>query len=108
MKDKLNRQLYGRWRHILERCYCPSRKDFKYYGGRGVVVETEWHDYGNFKTWFMMALSETHDLTLVVDRIDPSRGYGPGNCRLISVRENAIRSIKCRDAKGRFATRKDK
>lgn len=103
-----NKQLYGRWRHILERCYCPWRKDYKYYGAKGVGVSEEWHEYGNFKDWFVNTLSGRECDGLVVDRIDPRYGYGPNNCRLITVRENAQRAIKCRDAKGRFAIGKDK
>lgn len=107
-RDKFTKQLYNRWHHIMERCYCKYRKDYKYYGAKGISVDAEWHWFGSFYQWFVeilnfktMAGFKFEDL--VVDRIDPTKNYGPGNCRLITVRENAKLSIKRRDSRGRFA-----
>lgn len=36
--------LYGVWRDMNRRCYLPSRKDYKHYGGRGIAVAKEWQD----------------------------------------------------------------
>lgn len=103
--------LYNRWKHIRERCTNPKRKDYKWYGAKGVTIDPEWHSFKNFRRWFEVALrvyvinTNTNAVyrQLVIDRVDPRFGYGPGNCRLISVSENSRRAIKNRDLKGRFA-----
>lgn len=105
--------LYNRWKHIRERCTNPKRKDYKWYGAKGIEMCEEWNSYAAFHSWFFEALlkytkdnnTSVYSGDLVVDRIDSGRGYSPDNCRLTTVRENARLSIKNRDSKGRFATR---
>ena len=43
--------LKSRWKHMKERCENPKRKDYKYYGGKGVAVCEAWHDYRTFRKW---------------------------------------------------------
>ena len=97
--------LKSRWKHMKERCENPKRKDYKYYGGKGVAVCEAWHDYRTFRKWFYYAMiSEgSYNLkVLVIDRRNPNEGYYPDNCHLVTVQENARRSIKGRNAKGQF------
>lgn len=44
-EDKL---LKKTWHHMIERCYNTSCKEYPYYGGSGVFVDTEWHCFANF------------------------------------------------------------
>jgi len=69
--------LYSVYYDILRRCYDDSRKDYKHYGGKGILVCDSWlsfrnliHDMGN---GFKPGLS--------IDRIDASKGYCVDNCR---------------------------
>ena len=36
---------------MLQRCYNPKRPQYKNYGGRGITVCDEWHDYETFRAW---------------------------------------------------------
>ena len=49
---------------------------FYLYGGRGIRVCEEWAKFANFLR-DMGERPEGH----TIDRIDPARGYEPGNCR---------------------------
>lgn len=105
----IGRSLYHRWRQMLARCENPRRKDYCYYGARGVRVCLDWHDFRAFRRWFYYETVKTRGYpvaALSVDRVDPNMGYSPCNCRLITTRENSLRAIKCRDGRGRFAKAK--
>ena len=85
-------RLYVIWRSIKERTSNPNRKDFKYYGGRGISMFNPWlNDYPAFRSW---ALENGYDETAkrgrcTIDRIDNSKGYCPDNCRFVSMRVQA-------------------
>lgn len=106
--NSTRKTLYNRWHHIMERCYNPSRKDYKYYGEKGVCVCIDWHSFKEFEKWFNQELENTalhlfvERSRIVVDRINPHGWYAPSNCQLITDSENSHKAIKGRDAKGRF------
>ena len=66
------------------RCNNPNRKDYKWYGGRGIIVCEEWRQYPEFKKW-----AESHGYTeaLTIDRINPNEGYSPNNCKWATRKE---------------------
>ena len=67
---------YNTWRAMMRRCYKQQDKDYPRYGGKGVVVCSQWHDYKNFAA----DMGEPNgDETL--DRVDPYGDYTPENCR---------------------------
>lgn len=43
---------YAKWRNMLGRCYNVNEKSYSRYGGRGVFVCKEWHNFQNFAEWF--------------------------------------------------------
>lgn len=47
-KHPLHRHLHAVWTSMLERCYSPKCKEYKYYGAKGVTVATRWHCYAAF------------------------------------------------------------
>jgi hypothetical protein len=71
-------KLYKRWTSMIQRCENPNNDFYQNYGGRGISVCDEWHDYAAFKEW---SISNGYDEKLSIDRIDVDGNYEPGNCR---------------------------
>lgn len=87
-KKGANGTLYNSWKAMKARCYIPSNKRFKHYGGRGIRVCIQWYDYRNFKKW---ALANGHRNGLTIDRRDNDGHYEPENCQWITRKENTIK-----------------
>lgn len=85
----LEKTIYSRWHHIKERCNNPN---YKGYGAKGIRVDEPWaSDFTTFYNWFIEELAG-RELTkyLQVDRFPDKNGnYGPANCRLATMTENA-------------------
>jgi hypothetical protein len=73
-----NNRLYHIWFGIKERCYNKKHPHYHRYGGRGIILCSEWHDYPVFYNW---ALSHGYDDNLTIDRKNNDEGYSPDNCR---------------------------
>jgi hypothetical protein len=69
---------YAAWLRIRQRCYNPSCREYRYYGGRGIGLAPEWRD--DFAA-FLAGVGKRPSLQASLDRIDNSRGYEPGNVR---------------------------
>ncbi|MDR2945932.1 MAG: AP2 domain-containing protein [Candidatus Adiutrix sp.] len=82
-------KLYRIWCAMRNRCSNPNRSNYQYYGGKGVTVCPEWHDYAAFKTW---ALANGYADDLEIDRIDSGGDYSPDNCQWITGFENKSRA----------------
>jgi hypothetical protein len=65
------------WQNMLNRCRNPRTKDWKNYGGRGVVVCDRWRSWDAFICDVGFAPSPEHTL----DRKDNDGNYEPGNVR---------------------------
>lgn len=79
-------RLHNIWTGMLNRCRNPKVKRYECYGGRGITVCDEWHNYLSFKKW---ALSNGYAPELSIDRINVDGNYEPSNCRWITMREQA-------------------
>ena len=66
----------------MGRCYSPKHSMYKYYGGRGITVFSEWHNYQNF-------LRDTGPRPpgLTAHRIDGDKNYEPENFKWATGKE---------------------
>lgn len=79
-------RLYSVWKGMNNRCNNENTDYYKYYGGKGIKVCSEWTDYAVFRDW-ALANGYTDDLTL--DRIDVNGDYCPQNCRWLTTKEQS-------------------
>jgi len=78
-------RLYKAWRNMHDRVQGHVK------AGNGTTpwkgLEVGFTDFEHFRAWSLAnGYSRGHNS---LDRIDPSRGYTPENCRWVSVRENS-------------------
>lgn len=66
---------YKTWAHMLGRCENPGDHAYARYGGRGIRVCTEWHEFENF----LRDMGEKPE-GLTLDRIDNDSDYYLKNC----------------------------
>ena len=66
---------YNTWKGMMHRCYNKSSEHYDRYGGRGIEVCKEWHDFDVYNEWFQ----RTNIDGLTMDRTDNDKGYEPSN-----------------------------
>jgi hypothetical protein len=69
-------KIYRVWSGIIQRCNNPNNKDYKDYGGRGIVVCKRWLKFENF----LKDMGEV-PFGLTLDRINNDKNYYKKNCR---------------------------
>lgn len=84
---------YTKWNRMLSRCYLKTDAQYPFYGGSGVTVCDEWHNYQNFAKWFYENYNVfNNDVVLDKDIRYPEsfKGfcYCPRYCCLVSSRVN--------------------
>ena len=71
---------YISYNSMKQRCCYPKHKKYSFYGGSGIFVCDRWlHSFSNF----IDDMGERPEGTSL-DRIDPSKGYEPVNCRWVT------------------------
>ena len=82
-----NRRLRGIFAKMLNRCYSPNNKDYRFYGEKGISVYQEWlDDPKSFEDW---AFDNGYQDNLTIDRINSDNNYCPENCQWIPIEENS-------------------
>ncbi len=79
-------RLRSRWVKMLSRCEDHDNVQYKDYGGRGIKVCKEWHDFNKFYDW---CISNGVQSDLQIDRINNDGDYKPSNCRIVTRKENS-------------------
>ena len=80
-------RLYNIWKCMVLRCEDESRQYYYRYGGRGIKVCDEWHDFKTFVEW---SYSNGYEDGLSIDRIDNDLGYCPNNCRWVTPHDQSL------------------
>lgn len=80
-------RLYHIWASMKSRCDNPKNKSFKYYGGKGILVCSAWHEFVAFSNW---AKASGYNEKLEIDRKDGSKNYSPENCRWATKSQQAL------------------
>lgn len=92
--------LYGVWEQMRSRCRNRNNPRYEHYGAKGIDLCEEWNDYGVFREWafangyYVVDPDTPKKDRISIDRIDPSKGYFPDNCRWITVSENSVHRRK--------------
>jgi len=73
------------WKGVKERCYVPTIKAYKNYGGRGIVVCDEW--LNSFTIFYEWSIANGYSIELTLDRIDNNGNYCPENCKWTTLSE---------------------
>lgn len=80
--NKSNTRIFNIWIGIKQRCYDSKRKNYKYYGARGIKVCDEWqNDFMSFYNW---SINNGYKEGLTIDRINVDGNYEPSNCRWLT------------------------
>lgn len=95
-----NHPLFRKLHRMKERCYDKNACDYKYYGGKGVVICQEWLD--DFISFYDWSINNGWVKGLTIDRINPNGNYEPSNCRYVpmTVQYNNKRRIMSTNTSG--------
>lgn len=70
-------QMIRRWYGMMSRCYNKQDSSYKLYGGRGILVCQEWHDFRRFLCFWGFPPFDG----ATMERINNDIGYEPLNCK---------------------------
>jgi len=80
-------KVHAAWAHMVDRCTNPANPSYCNYGGRGIVLCTEWRE--SFAAFYAEVGDPPHR-SMTLERIDNERGYEPGNCRWATYTDQVV------------------
>lgn len=87
----VGRRLSGVWTQMLTRCYAEDSDHYPYYGGDGVTVCEEWHNFQNFAEWYLGQFNFNPAFQVDKDlRVAGSRVYSPDTSSLVPSQVNSV------------------
>lgn len=75
---------YNAWANMIQRCSNSNHKNYKHYGGRGIIVCKRWKEFKNF-----LVDMGKKPIGLTLDRIDVNGDYCSKNCRWATWKQQA-------------------
>ena len=90
---------YSTWYDMLRRCYNEKADNYRWYGGSGITVCEEWHNYSNFKKWYYENIYES-DEKLNLDKdilVKGNKIYSPETCIFVPQKINLLFSRGVKD-----------
>lgn len=85
MNKQSNHPLYPVWKTMIARCENEKHNRYHRYGGRGISVCEDWHDFDEFSRW---AVRSGYRKGYQIDRIHTDGDYEPDNCRWTTSKQN--------------------
>ena len=90
------RSIYMCWHNMLSRCYNKASQKYRYYGGVGVSVCDEWHNFQCFARWYLSecdrlgipADNNKHEIDKDIGNDGSVKSYRPSQCRLVTSQRN--------------------
>ncbi|ADY54690.1 hypothetical protein Sgly_0324 [Syntrophobotulus glycolicus DSM 8271] len=79
-------RLFRIWNGMKRRCLNEKSDNYKWYGGRGISICSEWDEYEAFRSW---AIKAGYSDALTIDRINPNGNYTPENCKWVDIKAQA-------------------
>ncbi|HDR7529734.1 TPA: hypothetical protein QCX69_000814 [Bacillus anthracis] len=84
--------LYSTWDNMMRRCHVEKHPNYKYYGGKGITVAKQWHNFWDFVHDIDNRMPDGHllyssDYHLDKD-IKGGKIYSLENCMVITAEEN--------------------
>lgn len=81
---------YKCWEDMLQRCTNPKSSGFKYYGGRGISIDPNWHNFVNF-----LADMGEAPKSFTIERKNVNGNYTKSNCCWIPMSEQSQNRRMC-------------
>jgi hypothetical protein len=86
-------RFYTIWQNMVRRCTDPKNTHYEHYGGRGIKVDTRWHDFINFRDDLLIEyerhVKEFGEKDTTIDRIEVNGNYELQNVRFATWAEQA-------------------
>lgn len=97
--------LYDKWYRMIDRCYNPNSKTYKYYGEKGVIIDNIWKNFQNYSKWYeenekwnkKYQLEVDKDVLYNVKHLE-KKIYSPETCLLLPFQINNYLSGDCEDS----------
>ena len=93
--------LYSVYMGMLARCRDTNRKDYKWYGGKGILVCSRWQGFSGCRNSigffnFLEDMEDSYEKGLEIERLDVGGDYTPSNCTWINRRSQLQNTTKSR------------